>query len=196
VQFLNNVHFQQCNYTGVTAQAAVVVSSADAGTVIVQGRVERHHARVLFAANPPTTGGEVLFAPGSSIASVPRKLQFAAANPDASFGVAAIAHASGNLDIKCATRHEFVVTQSLVGGVLFSNSQNCTLVNLTDLLLDFGAEYEVMFYEGSPRSSPATTVLNVLVVATSVTLLVTFIFHQTKLTAIVHGMRAGKPPDV
>ena len=187
-QFLNNVHFRQCNFTGKVARAAITTSADELGTVIIEGRVEPHHARILFAANPSTSGGEILFGEGSSISSGERHSDFV---DEYAVGLAALAHCTGSLNIACLSQNEYVVSQSLVGGTLFKEVQlteACALVNVTDLLLDFGNEYEIEFFDGPPLSSPAVTVFNILLLATSITLLVTFIFHQTKLTA-VHQIR-------
>ena len=185
-QFTDNIHFYSCNHTGAPVASALAASEQDAGLVVVEGRVDSGTAVSLFMTEPSRVGGEIVFGKDSSITMTPPidNLDGLTSN----VGIAALAHVTGFLDLTCSSPREFVVSQSLTMAPASHRIKNCTLVNLTDLLLDFGREYEIQFYNGPETPSALNDVVTYLFLAVAVLGMVTFIFNQSKMSALAYKL--------
>lgn len=184
MQFLNDIHFFSCKHTNSPAPAALTTSEENAGKVIIEGHVDLASATSLFMTEPKKTGGEIFLDENSSITMTPAIPGIS--NPLENVGLAALAHVTGFVNLACNSPHEFIVSQSITAARLTSSVENCTVVNLTDLLLDFGREYEVQFFNGPEMPSVATDILTYLLLATAVLATVTFIFNQSKIAKIAN----------
>lgn len=170
---LNNVRFYHCS----DAQSHAAVEIVDDGHYVVEGHVNRRHARCLAVAF--TTVSELFLNEGS-------KFKNFDGGDTGGYCTAAFGNVAGHAKIECSNSNQFVVSQQMLNGNLLETtsapSSACHTVNITTLMDDFGVSYERQFFNGPNEEKP---VLGALQFMAPLALLATF------FTIMVHEGQWG-----
>lgn len=166
-----DVEFQRCTQAK-RARAALVLHNG--GKVILEGRVQSHHAKAFVTIAPKRATGELVTLEDDSSVTF--------TGSDKRVCAAAFSHVRGKISINCNSDC-FTVSQDLGGGVekleLDENHTITSNVNLTSLLNDFGTEYLIQYVDGPDNgNSTPTAVAGILSSLTLTLLILTIIFQQ------------------